>query len=169
MKAGGNFPQTLVSWLLTVQMPMPLGCPTQKTPGLIMLRAALDQCRRFYERRGNLGTFHIQKAQHSRNVAPESVVTLNNMSNRIRRQSVGQSRGDGDQFGQPVPTQTAFDRFLRRNAILFGFQQGGTQIPERSNGLLNCRFGILNPRRAKPLPLAPCLPDDPIMGLNNRV
>ena len=88
-----------------------------------MLRAALDQCRRFYERSRNLGTFHIQKAQHSRDITPKSVLTLNDMRNRIGGQCVRQSHGDGNQIRQAVPAQAAFDRFLQGCAVLFGFYQ----------------------------------------------
>ncbi|WP_165610505.1 hypothetical protein [Cognatishimia maritima] len=48
-----------------------------------MPRTALDQRRRLYERQGYIGTFYIQKAQHSPDRAPESIVPLKDVRNRI--------------------------------------------------------------------------------------
>ncbi len=67
------------------------------------------------------------------------------------------------------PAARCFSGSVKRRAIPLGFQQGGAQILEGTQSLMQRRPDICDASVAQLLGVPPCLPDDPVKDLDHRI
>ena len=122
-----------------------------------------------HQGRRHRGGADIKRPQHSWGIAPEPVISMNDMRQGVSCHRVGQlGRGCHHVF-EVRPATCNFDGGIKGCAIRLRFQQSGAQIPERSQCLTQRGSGIRDTRIGQPLRIPPDLANDPVMGLDHGI
>ena len=121
-----------------------------------------------HQRRRHRGGADIGRPQHSWGIAPEPVISMNDMTQGISRHRVGQLGRSCHHTFEARPATRKFNGRFKGRAIRLGFQQGGTQIPERSQCLTQRGSGIRDTRVGQPLRIPPGLAKQAIVAPSVR-
>jgi len=170
MKQHGHFPEPMAVTFLSVQMAVPFRASSEEAnrPCLGLL-IVCDQHSRLQQGGRCTRRLDVKNAQHARGIAPEPVIALANVGQRVSGHRVRQLGGGGDQPFEPIPTAGNLRRVIQGGPITLGIQQGRPEGFEGAQGVLYRCLCVGDLGVTKLLRTLPGLADDAVMGLDHRV